>query len=56
MKFIKININNYVLFFFQSKILLIFVHTKPILKTSNHADNKNHNIHIMYSNSILLNN
>ena len=47
MNFIKININNYVLFFFQSKILSICVIQKPILKTSNHADNKNHNIHIM---------
>ena len=47
MKFIKININNYVLFFFQSKILSICVIQKPILKTSNHADKKNHNIHIM---------
>lgn len=47
MKFIKININNYVLFFFQSKILSICFIQKPILKTSNHADNKNHNIHIM---------
>ena len=47
MKFIKININNYVLFFFQSKILSICVIQKPILKTSNRVDKKNHNIHIM---------
>ena len=47
MKFIKININNYVLFFFQSKILSICFIQKPILKTSYHADNKNHNIHNM---------
>ena len=46
MKFIKININNYVLFFFQSKILSIWVIQKPILKTSNHAEKKNHNTHI----------
>ena len=47
MKFIKININNYFLFFFQSKILSICFIQKPILKTSNYADKKNHNIHIM---------
>ena len=47
MKFIKININNYVLFFFQSKILSICFIQKPILKTSNLEDKKNHNIHIM---------
>ena len=47
MKFIKININNYVLFFFQSKILSICFLQKPILKTSNDADQKNHNIHII---------
>ena len=47
MKFIKININNYVLFFFQSKILSICFIQKPILKTSNREDKKNHNTHIM---------
>ena len=46
MKSIKININNYVLFFFQSKILSIWFIQKPILKTSNHAEKKNHNTHI----------
>ena len=52
MKFIKININNYVLFFFQSKILSICFIEKPILKTSNRVDKKNHNIHIMQFMSI----
>ena len=52
MKFIKININNYVLFFFQSKILSICFIEKPILKTSNRLDKKNHNIHIMQFMSI----
>ena len=52
MKFIKININNYVLFFFQSKILSISLIQKPILKTSNRLDKKNHNIHIMQFMSI----
>ena len=47
MKFIKININNYILFFFQSKILSISFIQNPTLKTSSHADNNNHNIHIM---------